>query len=203
MAEKESAIAKKSLTAYVNKAVMSDFSSWRTIAKLAISQTINPKWIAEREIGGKKIQYVPGWVATKILNFIFNFNISTKIIEKSVKNYSQNTKYYDKVKKAWGAKASDVSEATVHMQFVFTTKEGEKIEREFISTHKAFENSATAKDDCLKGAISKAWTLAAHSFGIASNVKNQLFFSEDEAAEEQENPIVETTVVQDFNNIPY
>lgn len=196
--------AKAMLDKYVNKSIMDEFEKVPTRTALALTQTVPPAWIAQREIGGKTIDYLPGWSAQKILNFIFCFNISTKIISHSVKQYKQLTSYYDKTKKAWAKKESQVFEATVHMEFIFTSKEGSKISREFISTHKAFENSATANDDCLKGAISKAWTLAAHSFGIGSNVKGQLHPEAPMPVDEETGEVEAVTpVASDFSSLPY
>lgn len=201
--EKNSAKAKKMLMRYVNSSLMDKFDELPTVARLEVCQTVPIKWIARRIIGGKSIDYLEGWRAQKILNFIFNFNISTKIIDKIVKEYSQTKESYDTQKRAWSQKVSKVSEATVQVYFKFVTLEGQVIEREFISTHKAYENAATAKDDCLKGALSKAWTLAAHSFGIASNIKGA--WSPD--IEPEKEPVIEeaeevVTTIQP-SDLPY
>ena len=198
--EKASAKAKKMLTRYVQSSLMDKFDSLPTVARLAVCQTVPKNWIASRDIGGKPVDYLEGWRAQKILNFIFNFNISTKIIDKSVKEYVQTTRFFDNKKKAWGQKSSNVYEATMQVYFKFIPPDGGVIEREFISTHKAFENNATAKDDCLKGALSKAWTLAAHSFGIASNIKGQ--WSPDVQPEE-EPPVEETVAEITPQDLPY
>ncbi len=202
---KESTTALAQVRSYVNNGLMAQFDELPTVVKLAVTQAVPPKWIAERDIGGKSVQYLPGWVSQRILNFIFNFNISTKILEQKVNTYTQTTRFYDKKKNAWGSKESVVNEATVHAFFKFTSKEGMIVEREYISTHKAFENAAVAKDDCLKGAISKAWTLAAHSFGIASNVKGQLHPEAEppKAEEVQEEQAAHEADALDLSTLPY
>lgn len=171
--EKPSQIASKMIASYVNSSIMSDFSSVPSYVKLAVLQKFPKAWIKTRQIKGQNVEYIDHQTAKKCLNFVFNSQIDAEITAKQVIEYEQQT----------SKGKAKVFEAMVQVKFTCRNG-GEPIVREIISTHKAFDNPSTARFDCYKGAISKAWTLLAYSFGIASNVNAK----EGEVIEYEEPP---------------
>lgn len=155
---KESALAMKVRDSYITRSIMDDFNKFSTTVKLAVLQKVPGRWIKSRDIAGKKVFYLDYMKAQRCLNFVFNFNVNMEIVDKKIIEYTQKT----------SKGSSTVYEAMVHTRF---TCGDQKIIRDIISTHKSFENVAMSHNDCFKGAVSKAWTLLAYSFGIASNVR--------------------------------
>ena len=172
--QKQGLVVKAMGNSYVARGSMNDFGQFEVWKKLTVMQKVPTEWIKEREIGGKKFKYLDYAKAQRCLNFVFNFGVDVEIIDKKCYEYEQKTSKGN----------AKVYEAMVHCRF--TCADGAKaIKRDIISTHKAFENTATARSDCFKGALSKAWTLLAYSFGIASNVRDRDF---DNMVEAQERP---------------
>jgi len=115
---------------------------------------------------------VSGHYAMKVLNFIFNFDVSQEITDMKLSESSVPTK--NGPKKAWlGA---------VTCKFTFhDPRTNRDIIRMVRSSHQMFESAATTADDAIKAAVTKSWTLAGKSFGLFSDIKEEQGYERVEA----------------------
>ena len=155
---------KELLSAYMRDNTIADFTTIPFSTKLSLLQKTPPSFIKYRELktkgGGVKIPYVTHTFAEKALNFVFNFEVSNRLISNNV----------SEVVKGNGKKCF---EASCLMEFTFRTPEGKEITRTACGTHAAYENIATTKEDSLKSAMSKAWTVVARTFGIGADLNEK------------------------------
>jgi len=167
---------------YLNKEVVTDFSKMAASYKLTVLQTTPKAFIKTRKVGNALVPYVEHEYAEKALNFIFNFNVSMEIIDKTYLEYSEDfMDYYHKDVKTdernnkIPVKSSrPVVEAEAHVRFTLIHPEsGEKIVRDVFPSHKGFKNPATTRGNVMQSAISKAWTICARTFGIGADIKGR------------------------------
>jgi len=141
--------------AYFASNMVGDFSKIEEYKKLTLLQNTPQIFIKSRVVGKIKVPYIPHEYAEKCLNFVFNFQVSSEILEHEMKDI------------VVGGKNTVESMAVVK----FTLGVGEnKIVRTVVSGHRSYANPATTRADALKSAISKAWTVVARTFGIGSNL---------------------------------
>lgn len=166
MSEDQGVSIKETANNYLTKDVVEDFGQWPIHQKLSLfTQKTPKKFIRDRLVDGKKMKYVPYQFSRKFLNFIFNFNISNEILREDYVEYDEKyTDYKDKKEKT---RHVIEAEATVKFTFVGGTQ---TMIRTVKSSHKQYKNKALTRADAMKSAFSKAWTLAAQSFGICADL---------------------------------
>lgn len=137
------------------------------VQKLALVQKTPKEFVKTRKVNGKDVPYLPHVYCRKLLNFLFDFNISTKV-ESSEYHFYQDLVYNKDLKKKV---PKDVVEADVQVQFLFTRPNGFQVVRTVTSSHKMYKNVAIGYGDAKKAAVSKAWTQVAKTFGIGDDIK--------------------------------
>lgn len=160
--------AKEMVNSYMVKDKIMDFSTVPTHHKLTLLQKTPTAFIKERKIGRNMIPYVEHSFAEKALNLVFNFNVSNEVMEKEFREYTETYYDYDTKEK----KTRNVIEAECMVKFTFRDQAGNQIVRTVYSSQKQYPNSAITRGDAMKGAISKAWTIVARTFGIGSDLKD-------------------------------
>lgn len=162
----------KAANSYLNTSVVADFNLWPVHDKMSCFVRTPKAYVKKRSVGGITIPYVSGHYAMKVLNFIFNFDVSQEITDMKLSESSVPTK--NGPKKAWlGA---------VTCKFTFhDPRTNRDIIRMVRSSHQMFESPATTADDAIKAAITKSWTLAGKSFGLFSDIKEEQAYERVEA----------------------
>lgn len=195
---------------YLDNGIVDDFASVPFEAKLCILQVTPPKYIQKREVAGKEFKYIDHQYAKKCLNFAFNFNVSMEIKEQKLEKVTE--KYWDYKhpsckadqygRKIPVAATREVFEATVVCGFTFKDKDGNEIKKDVISSQKQYPSAATNSGDCLKGAVSKAYTLVAATFGIGAELDIEREQDFDMPAEEVEATVKEVPPTKSFATPP-
>ena len=137
---------------------VADFSKFSSFAKLNLLQKTPKAFIKNRKVAGVQLPYISHLFAEKALNFVFNFRVSNELVGEP-----QLTEGKRKDGKTF-------YECIVNVRFTFVDDAGNEIVRTVTSGHKSYENPATTKADCLKSAMSKAWTVVARTFGIGADI---------------------------------
>lgn len=175
---------------YMRNNVVADFSSFSMESKLAILQKTPDTLIKHRTVDGKQIPYVDYKFAEKALNFVFNFDVSNRILREDYFSYEEAGKKHGKdvIRMA--------TEAECTVEFVF----GGKITRTVKSSHKGYANKATTRGDIMKSAVSKSWTVVARTFGIGGDLQEaeKEYYEYILAESEQEPTDMELTWKQDI-----
>jgi len=168
--------AKKSMTSYFKNVMVADFSQVPVHYKLTLLQKMPKEFLKSRKIGNQNIEYIPHEIAEKALNFVFNFNVSSEVIKTTFKETTKKTAATD-YNGNKTMKETKCYEASALVKFTFVTPDGQKIIRTVVGSHQQYENPAMSSQVVKQSAISKAWSVVAKSFGIASNVNT----NEDDA----------------------
>lgn len=151
---------KKTLSNYIRFDIVDDFNQFPFVGKLALVQKIPKDKIKSRDIGGKQVKYLPYTYCQKILNFLFNFKISNRIVKQEYYTYP-------------GKNGNSVIEAEATVEFEFIHPDGNVITRTIVSSHKQFPNAAVNRGHAMSAAISKAWTVVAGTFGIGNQLEEE------------------------------
>lgn len=155
---------KTALSKYIRFNTIQDFEQFDFIPKLSLVQKVPNDKVKSRDIGGKMVKYLPFKYCQKVLNFIFNFKISNRVISSEYKEYQTKT--------AKGT--SDVVEAEVTVEFTFVhPNDGSLIVRTVAATHKMYLNKAVSRGQAKQAAISKSWTTVAATFGIGQDLEEE------------------------------
>lgn len=174
--------------AYIDKEVIADFSKVPQYAKLTVLQKTPKRYIKERDVGGKPYHYVDHQFAKKCLNMVFNFRVSNEVIKEEYHEYEEP--YKEKQKDGtYKNSARHVTEAECTMKFTFEDENGKQIVRTVHSSHKGYENKATTRGDVMQSAFSKAWTKVAATFGIGSELEEDLYQTRKKKEEDNEDVI--------------
>ncbi len=172
--------SQKAINAYLSRGIVSDFSAIPTTFKLSVLQETPKGFIKRRDISGKPVPYVAHEYAEKALNFCFNFNVSSEVVEITFEEYKEKFfDYKDKrcSKDEYGkiiplSKERTVYEARLHMRFKIKNPDtGEIIVRDVFPSAKGYENIATTKGNTIQSAASRGWTICARTFGIGADIK--------------------------------
>lgn len=165
---------------YLNKGVTRDFGDYDFFQKLAVCQIIEKKFIKRRKIGNNMIPYLPHPVAEKILNFLFNFKVSNRVLEIHSVEKMTKTSYKDKDDE-WKQKDSKSYDAWALVEFSFTYPDGYVSTRTVVGTHRSFDNIATSEHEAKKAAVSKSWVVVARTFNIGVEIGEKEEASSDRA----------------------
>lgn len=157
------ALMVKAANAYINAGGVTNFAAFPLHDKMSAFARTPKKFVKTRSLGGVVVPYVEGVFAQKVLNFIFNFDISQEITDMKLVEMSIQTKN--------GAKKAHLGAVTCKFTF-HDPRTGRDIIRTVRSSHQMFGSPATTPDDAIKAAISKSWTLAAKSFGLFADIKD-------------------------------
>lgn len=198
MAQGKPSPVKSLANSYFAKDVVADFSSVKFEEKLTILQVTPPKYIKERELGGKTVKFIEHTYAKKCLNFVFNFLIDSEVVKEDWNEYMEE--YYDykdkNCKKSQAGKIIPIKkerpvvEASVVMKFTMTYPDGSVHSRTVRASHKGYQNPALTKSNIMEAAHSKTWSKLAATFGIGSELDK---VQEDKAYDDA----VEAEVVDD------
>lgn len=198
--EMETAVA-----SYVDK-VLFDVTSAKAFEipqanKLAFLQYTRPAWTKTRKIGSHKndktgqweddmCDYIPIRKAERLLNFLFNFDWESKLIEQK---YEQGE----------SKKGAIIHEAFVIMEFTcnFFWKQ---IKRTVSWSWKMYDNAAVSKFAVVQAAISQATKNFAKLYGIGADLNDDIedrFSETAKAAPTEESTDADMAgMVNDFNN---
>lgn len=148
---------KETLSNYIREGKVVPFGAYDFHKKLALVQAVPKDRIKYRVIDGKQIPYMEHVYCRKIMNFLFDFRISRRIVHHEYFSYKSK-------------KGKNVYEAEVDVEFLFTHSDGVQQMLTVTSSHRLYENIATCRGDAKKSAVSKSWTLVAREFGIGDSV---------------------------------
>lgn len=151
---------------------LADFDAFPVFQKLAISQKIDKRHIKKRSLGGANVPYISHQTAEKILNFVFNFRVSNEVLSTEIVE-SASKKTFEKADGTMGVKDSISYEASALVKFTFTYPDGTQITRTVLGTHLMAQNKALPRQEAIKSAISKSWTIVARTFGIGSDLEQK------------------------------
>lgn len=169
------------LSAYIRKGEIRDFGQFSFYEKLALVQKIPRDRVKTRDVGGQKISYLEHAYCQQILNFVFNFEVSS---------YLEQCEYMPGVSNK-GAKYWEC-DVTMRFEFIHPVT-GNRIVRTVGGSHKLYESPAACKGFAKQAAISKAWTAVAGTFGIGKNLKYAESKQYDYEAKATSAPVVNTT----------
>ena len=151
---------------------LADFDAFPVFQKLAISQKIDKRYIKKRSLGGVNVPYISHQTAEKILNFVFNFRASNEVLSTDIVE-SASKKTFEKSDGTMGVKDAIIYEASALVKFTFTYPDGTTITRTVLGTHLMAQNKALPRQEAIKSAISKSWTIVARTFGIGSDLEQK------------------------------
>lgn len=157
---------------YLVSGKLADFDAFPVFQKLAISQKIDKQYIKRRKVGGALVPYISHQTAEKILNFVFNFRVSNEVLSSDLVE-SSSKKTYEKGDGSTGVKDSISYEASALVKFTFTYPDGTQIIRTVLGTHLMAQNKALPRQEAIKSAISKSWTIVARTFGIGAELEQK------------------------------
>jgi len=157
------ALMVKVANSYINNGSVADFSMFPLHHKMSVFARTPKKFIKTRQVGGITVPYVEGNYAMKVLNFIFNFDVSQEILETKLVETKITTRN--------GPKTAYLGAVTCKFTF-HDPRTYRDIVRTVRASHQMFLSPATTPDDAIKAAITKSWTLAAKSFGLFSDIKD-------------------------------
>lgn len=176
--------AKSLLNAYIVEEKIGDFALIPTHIKLELLQKTPPRFIQQRDIGGKTVHFIGHQYSKQCLNFAFNFRVSNEVTNEQyyeyVEKYTKQVK--DKVSGGlkWVEAERNVIEAECTVRFTFQWPSGETTTRTVHSQHKQYKNPAICRGDAMQAAISKAWTKAAATFGIGADLEDDLYVKKND-----------------------
>lgn len=157
---------------YLVSSKLADFDAFPVFQKLAISQKIDKRYIKKRSLGGAMVPYISHQTAEKILNFVFNFRVSNEVLNTDIVE-SISKKTFEKADGSTGVKDAISYEASALVKFTFTYPDGTSITRTVLGTHLMAQNKALPRQEAIKSAISKSWTIVARTFGIGSDLEQK------------------------------
>jgi hypothetical protein len=148
--------------------------------KIAFLQVTRPNWKKERELGNVKnektgkwetqtIDYIPVRKLERLLNFLFNFDWSSELIEKEFKEVNTTTKK---------GKETKIYDAYAIVKFKANFL-GRQIERTVVGSFKMYDNNAVSSYAVLQACISQAKRNFAKEFGIGSDLNDEDLTAED------------------------
>lgn len=147
------------LSQYVRSNIIQDFSQFNFYEKLSVVQKVPKDKIKTRDVGGKKISYLDYTYCQSVLNFLFNFHVSSFVesCEFLPGTSSKDKKYWE-------------CDVTVRFEFVHPDTK-QVITRTVGGSHKLYISDAVTKGMAKQAAISKAWTAVAWTFGVGRNMR--------------------------------
>jgi hypothetical protein len=178
------ALMVKAANGYVNTSAVANFELWPIHDKMTCFVRTPKKFVKTRKVGGMAMPYVEGSYAMKVLNFIFNFQISQEIVESKLVAESVN------------GKKCYLGAATVKFTFFDARTEREYV-RTVHASHRAYDNPATTPDDAISSALTKSWTKVGKTFGLFLDLKEEQAY--EEAEDKVERGEVSQPPVKDFN----
>lgn len=208
------------MEAYVNKVIFdpstADTFEIQQENKLAFLQVTRPSWVKSRKIGGKydasnkwvdeTCDYIPIRKMERLLNFLFNFNWSSKVIEKEFSSQVvDKTKYCLTEKKRVADGTRVINEAYVVMEF---TAEffGKQVTKTVSGSWKMYHNDAVSKYAVIQASISQATKNFGKLYGIGADLNDDI---EDRFSQKDipRDPVTDEEVqegmdglLDDFNN---
>lgn len=157
----------KAANSYINTSAVANFGLWPLHEKLTCFVRTPKKFIKSRKVGGTMMPYVEGSYAMKVLNFIFNFQISQEILDSKLTQETVN------------GKKCYLGAATVKFTF-FDDRTGREYIRTVHASHRAYDNPATTPDDAISSALTKSWTKVGKTFGLFLDIKEEHAYEEVE-----------------------
>lgn len=172
------------LETYVNKALydikLDTYFKLPQENKIAFLQYTRPDWTKKRELGSifnketkqwetQIIDYIPVRKLERLLNFLFNFNWSSEIIEKWFKEVPTTTNK---------GKETIIYDAYAIVKFNANFL-GREITRSVVGSFKMYENNAVSSYAVLQACISQAKRNFAKEFGIGSDLNDEDLTAED------------------------
>lgn len=197
-----------SVSTYVNTALYSPEASkvfdYPQQNKIAYLQVTKPGWTKNRELGSvynpdtrqyetQTIQYIPVRKLERLLNFLFNFDWDSELIEKEFTEEDVTTKK---------GKETTIYNAFVIMKFRASFL-GKEITRTVSGSFKMYKNDATSKYAVIQAAISQSKRNFAKEFGIGSDLNDEDITAEERLAaikKEKENTVADVEVPEGFNS---
>jgi hypothetical protein len=161
----------KAANSYLNTSTVANFELWPIHDKMSCFVRTPSKYKKTRKVGNTIVPYVESSYAQKVLNFIFNFQVSAEVVDMKLTPEKINEK------------DTNLGAVTVKFTF-FDQRTGREIVRSVRSSHRAYSNPATTPDDAIKSAISKAWTVVARTFGLFHDIKEESAYEQVEQAVE-------------------
>lgn len=206
---KELPTEKKALSNYLRFDIIENFEQFPFIPKLALCQKVPKDKIKSRKIGGKDVKYLSYKYCQKVLNFIFNFKISNKIVSSEYIKYTEEVDNYvwdDTQKKSIkkGKKNVEVIEADIVVEYSFIhPQDSTIISRTVSSAHKSYENKAISRGQVRQAALSKSWTAVAATFGIGQSLEEEEETGYDALIKKSQNEAEEAPRPTKFYDIQY
>lgn len=206
--EEEKKEFSKALETYVEKALynvaLDSYFKLPQENKIAFLQYTRKEWTKKRELGSIKnedtgkwetqtIDYIPVRKLERLLNFLFNFEWSSEVIEKdfievkTTTNAGKETKIYDAF-------------ALVKFKANFL---GREITRTVSGSFKMYENKATSRFAVIQASISQAKRNFAKEFGIGADLNDEDLTAEQRfakaPADNLESSDIADSIPNDFN----
>lgn len=169
--KQERALMAKAAQSYLNSGAVSNFGLWPLQDKMCCFARTPKSYIKQRRVGTTMVPYVESSYAQKVLNFIFNFQVSTEVLDTKL------------IQESVAGKRTNLGAVTLKFTF-YDARTGREIIRTVRSSHRAYENAATTPDDAIKSAISKAWTVVGRTFGLFHDIKEDHVIEQMEKAVE-------------------
>lgn len=199
----------EALETYVNKALydvsLDTYFKLPQENKIAFLQYTRSDWKKKRELGSvyneetqkwekQIIEYIPVRKLERLLNFLFNFNWSSEVIEKDFKEIQTTTKK---------GKETTIFDAYVIIKFNANFL-GREITRTVVGSFKMYKNDATSSFAVLQACVSQAKRNFAKEFGIWSDLNDEDLTAEDRFSkippkDNLESSDIADGIPQDFN----
>lgn len=168
--------------------------------KIAFLQYTRNTWKKSRELGStydkdtkkwsKQIsEYIPVRKLERLLNFLFNFQWDSEVIDKDFIESKVTTK---------AGKETTIYEAFALVKFTATFL-GNKISRTVSGSFKMYENPATSKFAVIQASISQAKRNFAKEFGIGSDLNDEDLVAENRFATKKEE-VESSDIENNLNN---
>lgn len=195
----------KSIETYVDKALydvsLDSYFKLPQENKIAFLQYTRASWTKSRELGNIKndqgqwvpqvIKYIPVRKLERLLNFLFNFQWSSEVIEKDFKVIPITTKK---------GKETTIYDAFVIMKFKANFL-GRDLERTVCGSFKMYQNDATSSFAVIQACISQAKRNFAKEFGVGSDLNDEDLTAETRFTKKEddlESEDIADTVPKDF-----
>lgn len=184
LTEEEKKEFSTAIETYVNKSLydvkLDSYFKMPQENKVAFLQVTRGDWKKTRELGNvfnddtqkwekQTIDYIPVRKLERLLNFLFNFDWSSEIMEKGFKEVAVTTKKN---------KETTIYDAFVIMRFKANFL-GREITRTVAGSFKMYKNDATSSYAVLQACISQAKRNFAKEFGIGSDLNDEDLTAED------------------------
>lgn len=206
--EEEKKEFSKALETYVDKALynvaLDTYFKLPQENKIAFLQYTRNDWKKTRELGNvlneetqkwetQTIDYIPVRKLERLLNFLFNFDWSSEVIEKEFVEVKTTTKK---------GKETVVYDAFALVKFKANFL-GREITRTVAGSFKIYENKATSRFAVIQASISQAKRNFAKEFGIGADLNDEDLTTESRfakaPADNLESSDIADSIPNDFN----